>query len=227
MGMCVLVLGASGSGKSTSMRNFAPEEIGVLNVAGKPLPFRSSLPVANNAKYDTITKALTNPTKPSYVIDDADYLLAFDNFARASVKGYDKYVEMAVNFYNTLRIAAERTPEDCIVYFMMHEDEDSTTGRIKPKTIGRMLDEKLNVEGLFTVVLRTAVTSDGESMSYKFETQSNGFTPCKSPIGMLPPTMDNDLKAVDTAIREYYKWEKPLTNLDQKTTRREKNHETH
>lgn len=217
MGMCVLVLGASGSGKSTSMRNFTPEEIGVLNVAGKPLPFRNSLPVANNVKYDTIAKALTNATKQSYVIDDADYLLAFDNFARASVKGYDKYVEMAVNFYNTLRLAAERTPETCIVYFLMHEDEDSATGRIKPKTIGRMLDEKLNVEGLFTVVLRTTVTSDGESMRYQFETQSNGFTPCKSPIGMLPPTMDNDLKAVDTAIREYYGWKKQLTNLDLKT----------
>jgi len=209
MGMCVLVIGQSGSGKSTSLRNFAPDEVGVLNVAGKPLPFRSNLQAVNNAKYETVEKALAQAKRPSYVIDDAGYLLMFDNFAKATVKGYDKFTEMGVSFYNLLRVAAARTPEDCIVYFIMHEDEDSTTGRIKPKTIGRMLDEKLNIEGLFTVVLRSVSTSDDNGgIAYQFETQTNGLTPCKCPIGMLPPVMENDLKAVDTAIREYYGWAK-------------------
>lgn len=206
MGMCVLVLGQSGSGKSTSLRNFTSDEVGVLNVAGKPLPFRNGLQVANNVKYSDIEKALSRAQKPSYVIDDASYLLTFDSFNSATETGYAKYTRYAVNFYNLLRVAATKTPDDCIVYFLMHEDVDSNTGQIKAKTVGKMIESQLTLEGLFTVVLRARVAEVDGTYAYQFETQSNGLTPCKCPIGMLPPVMENDLKTVDTAIREYYGW---------------------
>lgn len=206
MGMCVLVLGQSGSGKSTSLRNFTSDEVGVLNVAGKPLPFRNSLQVANNVKYSDVEKALSRAVKPAYVIDDASYLLTFDSFNSATETGYAKYTRYAVNFYNLLRVAATKTPDDCIVYFLMHEDVDSNTGQIKAKTVGKMIESQLTLEGLFTVVLRARVAEVDGTYAYQFETQSNGLTPCKCPIGMLPPVMENDLKTVDTAIREYYGW---------------------
>lgn len=206
MGMCVLVLGQSGSGKSTSLRNFTSDEVGVLNVAGKPLPFRNGLQVANNVKYSDIEKALSRAVKPAYVIDDASYLLTFDSFNSATETGYAKYTRYAVNFYNLLRVAATKTPDDCIVYFLMHEDVDSNTGQIKAKTVGKMIESQLTLEGLFTVVLRARVAEVDGTYAYQFETQSNGLTPCKCPIGMLPPVMENDLKTVDTAIREYYGW---------------------
>jgi len=208
MGMCVLVIGQSGSGKSTSLRNFSPDEVGVLNVAGKPLPFRNNLQAANNVKYSDIEKALSRAAKPSYVIDDASYLLTFDSFNSATETGYAKYTRYAVNFYNLLRVAATKTPDDCIVYFLMHEDTDSNTGQVKAKTVGKMIESQLTLEGLFTIVLRTRVAEVDGTYSYQFETQSNGLTPCKSPIGMLPPVMENDLRAVDAAIREYYGWAK-------------------
>jgi len=208
MGMCVLVLGQSGSGKSTSLRSFTPDEVGVLNVAGKPLPFRNNLQVANNVKYSDIEKALGRAVKPAYVIDDASYLLTFDSFNSATETGYAKYTRYAVNFYNLLRAAATKTPDDCIVYFLMHEDVDSNTGQVKAKTVGKMIESQLTLEGLFTIVLRTRVAEVDGVYAYQFETQSNGLTPCKCPIGMLPPVMENDLKAVDVAIREYYGWTK-------------------
>lgn len=204
MGIGVLIIGDSGTGKSTSLRNFERGEIGILNVAGKPLPFRNNLARLDNARYNQIHQALMKDSLNAYVIDDAGYLLSFDNFRRAKENGYGKFVDMAQSFEQMLEAIAG-TSADTIVYVMMHAERDAD-GRIKPKLIGKMLDEKLCVEGLFSIVL-IARNIEGR---YVFETQTDGLTPAKSPIGMFAEReIENDLKAVDTAIREYWNL-KPL-----------------
>lgn len=210
MGNLVLVLGASGSGKSTSLRNFGTDEIGVFSVAGKRLPFRNKLPVANNATYQRIMESLAANKRRCYAIDDATYLMQYDNFARAKETGYGKFVDMAVSFQQLLQ-RATWTNEDTNVFFLMHPDTDAY-GREHIKSIGKMLDEKLCIEGLFPIVIDARVQQgeDGRPR-HVFVTENDGTNLAKSPIDMLPPTMDNDLKAVDTAIREYWGM-RPITD---------------
>lgn len=199
MGVSVLILGHSGSGKSTSLRNFEQGEVGIFNVASKPMPFRKRLSTMNNPQYADIHNALASNKLHAYVIDDANYLMAFQNFAKADEKGYDKFTKMAVNFERLLE-AANNTDEDTIVYFLMHPDYDEG-GRMKPKTIGKMLDNQLCVEGMFPIVLQ-AYNDDG---GYFFLTKSDGTNPVKAPMEMLDEgIVPNDLKFVDTRIREYW-----------------------
>ncbi len=213
MGIPVLILGESGSGKSTSLRNFDPAEIGVFNVASKRLPFRKALAVQNygivdgpeNRKYkrrlgyEDIQEALERGKFKSYAIDDSQYLLAFDFFERATETGYNKFTDMAVSFRNLIQYVIANTPPDTIVYFL-HHTEQTQDGKLKAKTIGKMLDEKLTVEGLFSIVLLAQAKKD----SYVFVTQSQGYSTAKSPMDMFPPEIDNDLKMVDDTIREYW-----------------------
>lgn len=202
MGIPVLIIGESGSGKSASMRNFEPEEVGVFNVASKPLPFRKKLKAADKASYKTITESLAKANLKRYVVDDSQYLLCFEMFATAKDTGYGKFTDMALHFYNLLQFIIRNTPKDCIVYFL-HHTETTADGRVKAKTIGKMLDEKLTIEGLFSIVLYCV--TDG--ISHKFITQSDGNTTAKSPMEMFPLEIDNDLKMVDETIRKYYEFE--------------------
>ena len=208
-------MGESGSGKSASLRNFAPNEISVFNVTNKPLPFKqgkTKIPKIDNATYADIAKALANPNKRAYVIDDAGYLLSFEMFKRANETGYSKFTDMAKNFFDMLDFINTKLPNDIIVYITMHTEDDSEMHRVKVKTIGKMLDQNLKIEGLFSIVLRAVQTEDG----YKFVTRDDMVSTAKSPIGMWEEDMiDNDLKAVDATIREYYDM-KPL--VDNKPT---------
>lgn len=199
MGVPVLILGASGSGKSASLRNFEPGEVGIFNVASKPLPFRKKLPVLNQADYARITAGLTKNALRCYVIDDSQYLMAFSLFDKAKEAGYQKFTDCALNFYNLLRTIQDQTSPDTIVY-LLHHTERGDDGHIKAKTSGKMLDSQLTVEGLFSIVL----LAETNGKEHYFITQSNGLTTAKSPMEMFPAKIDNDLKAVDTAIREYY-----------------------
>lgn len=199
MGIPVLILGPSGSGKSASLRNFEPEEVGIFNVANKPLPFRKKLPTANNATYEMIAGSLKKKNKKTYVIDDSQYLMANEFFDRAKETGYQKFTDIGLHFRNLLQTVIQQTPEDVIVYFLHHTEEDMS-GRLKAKTIGKMLDEKLTVEGLFSIVLLTVA----EGAEHYFVTNSGGNSTAKSPMGMFEPKIDNDLRMVDQIIREYY-----------------------
>lgn len=199
MGIPVLILGESGSGKSASMRNFKPEEVGIFNVASKPLPFRGKLPTVQNAGYDSILACLKKPSRKCYVIDDSQYLLCFEMFSKSKELGYQKFTDIALHFYNLVQFVIRNTPPDTIVYFL-HHAETTTDGKIKAKTIGKMLDEKLTVEGLFSIVLMCC--TDGKK--HYFVTQSDGNTTAKSPMDMFDIIIDNDLKMVDSAIRSYY-----------------------
>ena len=199
MGIPIFILGESGSGKSTSMRNFSEDEVGIFNVASKPLPFRKKIPKVDGATYETIIKGLSNPKLKKYVIDDSQYLMAFAMFEKAKQTGYTKFTDMALDFKNLIDFVIKSTPPDVIVYFL-HHTEQLEDGRIKAKTMGKMLDNHLTVEGLFSIVL--LAKTDGTN--YKFITQSNGASTAKSPLDMFEKEIDNDLKAVDSAVRTYW-----------------------
>lgn len=199
MGIPILVLGASGSGKSTSLRNFNEKEIGIFNVAGKPLPFRKKLFKLDNANYSTILQGLKTPTLKTYVIDDSQYLMAFESFDHAKETGYGKFINMALNFKNLINFIVQHTPPDVIVYFLHHTETDDN-GRLKAKTLGKMLDNQLTLEGLFSIVL----ICQAEGNEHFFITNSDGTTPAKSPMNMFELKIDNDLKMVDDTIRNYY-----------------------
>lgn len=205
MGIPVLILGESGSGKSTSLRNFNPEEVAIFNVAGKPLPFKKKMPyVINDANYTIIEKKLKENKFKKYVIDDAQYLMAFELFEKAKQTGYGKFTDIAVHYQNLLTTIIKETPEDCIVYILSHLEE-TNSGKLKMKTVGQMLDNQLTVEGLFTIVLMSFYSNK----QYKFMTQTDGRTPCKSPLDMFESLeIDNDLKFVDEKIREFYGFDK-------------------
>ena len=199
MAVLVMIYGQSGTGKSTSLRNFTNDEVAVINVSGKPLPFRSKLTTYDTDSYTKISSALNKIERKSIVIDDATYLMVNEFMRTAKVAGYQKYTDMAVNF-NSLVAQASQLANDKIVYFLGHSDlKDDGTEHFK--TIGKMLDNYVTVEGKFTIVLKTVV-QDGK---YYFSTHNSGQDTVKSPLGMFEDNyIDNDLKAVDEVIREYY-----------------------
>ena len=219
MATAVLIMGESGSGKSASLRNFAPNEISVFSVTSKPLPFKqgkTKIPKIDNATYTDIANALANPNKRAYVIDDAGYLLSFEMFKRANETGYSKFTDMAKNFFDMLDFINTKLPNDIIVYITMHTEDDSEMHKTKAKTIGKMIDQNLNLEGLFTIVLRAMQTEEG----YKFITRDDRVSTAKSPMGMFESDkIDNDLKEVDRIIREYYDM-KPLVDNKATTTKK-------
>ncbi|MBQ3864047.1 MAG: AAA family ATPase [Schwartzia sp.] len=201
MGIPVLILGESGSGKSASLRNFSPDEVVIYNVAGKPLPFRNGtkMMLADNPTYAQIFGSLAKNKVKRYIIDDSQYLLCFELFDRSGENGYTKFTEMAKHFYDLIQTVIRKLPSDTIVYFLHHTEQ--VGDKYKAKTIGRMLDEKLTVEGLFSIVLM-AKNIDGKHF---FLTQSDGSDTVKTPMEMFPEAeIDNDLKLVDKTIREYY-----------------------
>lgn len=212
MAIPVLIMGPSGSGKTYSIKNFKPEEVGVISVEKGRLPFKSDIKVVkipingtgdgkenygaiNRAKYAWLMQAIKTAKCKSIVIDDSQYLLVNELFDRSAEKGYDKYTQMAANFRNLIHSINELPEDDKIVYFL-HHTETGPDGREKAKTIGKMLDEKLTVEGCFDIVLFC--------QDHKFYTQSNGMSTAKSPENMLELEMVNDLKQVDDAIRDYW-----------------------
>lgn len=200
MGIPVLIMGESGSGKTASLRNFGKGEIGIFNVVGKPLPFKGNLPKLDGGTSESIMNSLKDAKVKCIVIDDSQYLMAFELFDRAKEVGYQKFTDIALNFRNLIQYVIKNMPSNVIVYFL-HHTEQTDFGKIKAKTSGKMLDNQLTLEGLFTIVLMAK--TDGKR--YWFETQSNGFTTCKSPMDMFDSLeIDNDLKTVDNIIREYY-----------------------
>lgn len=212
MGQAVLIIGESGTGKSASLRNFEMGEVTYFNVAGKPLPFKGKfIREVDGDSYRQIKKGLKELETPVAVIDDCQYLMANEYMRRSDERGYDKFTEIAKNFWELITMVSE-LPFDKVVYFLSHIDTD-VNGKEKIKTIGKLLDEKITVEGLFTIVLKTKV-QDGK---FSFSTQNNGNDTVKSPIGMFNANeIDNDLKNVDTVIREYYEMDNPFSEVDER-----------
>lgn len=205
MGIPVLVIGKSGSGKSTSLKNFEHDEIALINVSKKPLPFRGKFDsTAKTDDYNKIHELINKTIKKSIVIDDAGYLITnhFMKGHSSAGKGngvFNLYNELGDKFWGLIEHIKE-LPEDKIVYIIMHEDSNDY-GEVKPKTIGKLLDEKVCIEGMCTIVLR-CMTKDGR---HYFRTKTDGLDVSKSPVGMFEDEeIDNDLKFVDKTIREYW-----------------------
>lgn len=212
MGTPVLILGESGTGKSTSLRNLNPEETLLVQAVKKPLPFRNnwkqydrqsktgSVIVSDNSGVicDAI-KFFPSIGKKVIVIDDYQYTMANEFMRRSQEKGYDKFTEMAKGAWDIV-MTCQQVPDDVIVYILSHTQTDDR-GVTRCKTIGKLLDEKITLEGLFTIVMRT-VKRDG---NYLFTTQNDGFDTVKTPMGMFDSdTISNDLNEVTKAIRSYY-----------------------
>ena len=212
MSLPVLITGRSGSGKTYSLKNFSADEVGVISVEKGRLPFKTDIKVArvpkdptkgeardaaqlNAAKYSWIMRAIEKASMKAIVIDDSQYLLVNELFDRAYEKGFDKFVSIAAKFRDLIHFVNDLEDANKIVYFLHHSESDGE-GREKVKTIGKMLDEKLTVEGCFDIVLYC--------QDHKFFTQSNGQSTAKSPEDMFELEIPNDLKAVDEAIRNYY-----------------------
>ena len=215
MSIATMILGQSGTGKTASLRNLVPADTLLIQAVKKPLPFRSkdwractkgdpqgSILVTDSSP--TIVGAMQRTKKPVIVIDDFQYVLANEFMRRildqeTGNAAFAKYNEIARYAWDIL-MTAGRLADDTRVYILAHTQQDDQ-GHVKVKTIGKLLDEKITMEGLLTIVLRTAVING----QYLFSTQNNGLDTVKSPMGMFDAEhIPNDLAAVDAAICEYY-----------------------
>ena len=200
MGVPVLIIGETGSGKTYSIKNMNPEKVGIFSVEKGRLPFKGEFKVAQKATYNMINRALKEPKLKQYVIDDSQYLLVNDYFDRAKESGFGKFTDMALAFRNLVHDVNMKLPDDVIVYFLHHTEFDTNSGRTKAKTIGKMIDSYLTLEGCFDIVLMTSI----ENGEHYFITQSDGYSTAKSPEGMFDLKIPNDLEFVDRKIREYW-----------------------
>ena len=174
------------------------------------MPFRKKFEsTINTDDYQTILKAIFNTKKKAIVIDDAGYLITNHFMSKHSQCGggngvFNLYNEIGDHFWGLIEFVKNKLDEDKIVYFIMHEDVQDN-GDIKPKTIGKLLDDKVCIEGMFTIALRCMT----DNAKHYFKTQSDGYDICKTPMEMFEDKrIDNDLKVVDTTIRNYYELRK-------------------
>lgn len=210
MAIPILIIGKSGSGKSASMRNLDPNRVALINVLGKPLPFRGKFMQLVTDDYSKVAASITSAPKKNrdiIIIDDAGYLITNMFMRGHSNTGagngvFSLYNTIGDRFWNLIEVIRSE-PSNARVYLMMHEDVNDF-GQVKPKTIGRLIDEKVCLEGMFTICLRCMI-SDGKHV---FRTQSDGSDVAKSPMGMFETfEIDNDLNMVDQKICDYYKEE--------------------
>ena len=222
MGLGILILGESGTGKTTAARNFDEGELAVVNVTGKPLPFRKNFEtLKNTTDANEILRFIRGTNAKRILIDDCQYIMSFQYMRRIKENGWDKFNEIQSDFFSIID-AVSSLPDDVIVYFNSHI-ETRDDGKQRIKTIGKMLDEKITIEGMFTTVLKTHV-SDGK---YYYLTQNSGNDTVKSPLGMFADfAIDNDLKYVDEKIRNYYgfdgaKTDEEMAEADEEVSRPE------
>ena len=222
MGTSIMILGESGRGKSRSIKDLNPEETLVIKSISKPFPFKSALwkkfdpatktgSIWSTDNYSVIKQAIKSAKsfgKSVIVIDDAQYLMANEFMNKSSQKGFDKFTEIAKNMWELITTANEECDEQVRVYFLQHT-ETTNDGSIKAKTIGKMLDEKITLEGMVTVVLNAEM----ENGKYFFTTQNSGSNTAKSPEEMFEEfRIDNDLRKVDDALCDYYGYTKQKQN---------------
>jgi hypothetical protein len=206
--IAVLVLGKSGSGKSSSLRNLKPEEYSLVNPLKKELPFKTNVKGLESDNYELIKKFITETPKKIVVIDDSNYLLT-NQFMRNHSKGgsgnavFSVYNEIGDNYWGLVQ-HEKNLDGGKIIFNFMHEEE-TESGNIIPKTIGKLLNEKVCIEGMYTIVIR-AMYKDGKHI---FRLKTDGNDCVKTPIGMFEEEeCDNDLKYIIEKIREYYELDK-------------------
>lgn len=213
MGLPVLIYGKSGSGKSRSLKFFAENEIMLVNIEGKALPFRNQFKyVCKSDKLDSIMAQLQKMPCKTAVIDDAGYLMTHHFMANHRNKkgnaSFEMYDDIADTMYFLVQGVKNTLPDDVIVYIMFHEDTGDT-GETKIRTIGKLIDNKVCLEGMVTICLR-CMSDQGKHF---FRTQTDGFDITKSPEDMFTELeIDNNLKLVDDTIRDFYGWKEEAGN---------------
>ena len=199
MGVSVLVIGASGSGKSRSIKNMPPEEIGVFNISGKLFPFREQVPAANICRAADIKDQLKKGSRKCYILDDAQFIMSFQEMDTKKT-GFDKWNAIGYDFIGLVRFVNEQLPADTTVYFLMHS-EVTDDGCTKAKTLGKLIDAHYTLEGLAPVVIGCEIVQG----KHKFVLHNKGATTYKTPEGMFEQDeIENDLVLVDDAIRDYW-----------------------
>lgn len=206
MAQKILIMGESGTGKSTSLRNLDPEITAVVNPVGKPLPFKSSngkfTMLNNETKSGNITAWLKGQAKAGkkiLIVDDFQYLLSIPYMNRIHEGGWDKWNDFGDDYFKLIDVCAD-LPADVRVYYLSH-CETLENGITTIKLIGKLLREKITIEGLFTIVLRTSVIDQ----KYFFLTQNSGKDTVKSPMGMFSEyAVENDLAYIDDKVCNYY-----------------------
>lgn len=225
MGQGILIIAESGAGKSTSIEALDPKETFIINVANKPLPFKgwrkkyvawSKENLGGNlydkATPDSIEACLRyisekRPEIKNVVIDDFQYMSSFEFFDKVDEKGYEKFTKIGAHLARVARLPKDLR-DDLMIFILTHAEESTDMEgkrKFKAKTIGRMVDEKLTLEGLFSIVLFGKVKKNKEGViRYVFETQTNGENTCKSPRGMFNSLeIENNLQIVRDAILDY------------------------
>lgn len=198
----VLLYGKSGSGKTSSFRNYTNEEIAYINILDKPLPFKSDIKINSLDKYEQIIAGIKGTKKKTIVIDDAGFLLTNEMFERARETGYTKFTQIAEKFYNLIK-EIKKIDGGKVVVISMHEEIEE--GQVKLKTAGKMIESNGVIEGNFTVAIRTMC----DNGKYVFRLKNTGNDITKTPIGLFTEEeIENDFKIVDKAIREYYELDK-------------------
>ena len=214
MSIATAIIGNSGTGKTASLRNLNSADVLLIQTIRKPLPFRHDWqPFDPDKKTGTIAitddsgsiirgiESATALGKSIVVVDDFQYLLSNEFMRRAAEKGFDKFTEIARHGWDVMN-AAMNAPEGVRVYVLCHSASDDFGGNIRMKTIGKLLDEKIVLEGMLSVVLRTQV----ENGRYMLSTKNNGNDTVKTPMEMFEyDLIENDLAQIDKAICEYYK----------------------
>jgi hypothetical protein len=201
MATVTLILGKSGSGKSASLRNLDPDATALIQVIKKPLPFKGATKWHSYVTDDhaKIIGAASKTSRKVIVIDDFQYMLANEFMRRSEERGFDKFSDIGRHTWDVFD-ALLKLPDDVRVYILSHTEE-TDAGQIKMKTIGKMLDEKITLEGMVSIVLRSVV----QDRNHLFSTRNNGSDTTKAPMGMFDDELiDNDLAVVDAAICEYY-----------------------
>lgn len=169
------------------------------------LPFKNNknFKIAKNATYEQITDTLKNPKLKKYVIDDSTYLMINQVFDRIKETGYNKFSDIAKKFRDVIHDVNKKAPDDVVVYYLHHLENVHNSGKVKAKTAGKMLDDVLDIPSCFDIVLLAQAENNGKD--HYFITQSDGFTPVKSPEGMFDDLkIPNDLEFIDKKIREFY-----------------------
>ena len=225
MAQGILIIAEPGSGKSTSIENLDPKETFIINVANKPLPFKGwkkkyiqwskdnpkgNLYGGSTAQQIEACLRYVNEKRldiKTIVVDDFQYMSSFAFFDAADEKGYEKFTRIGADLARIARLPKDLR-DDLTVIFLTHSEESTDIEgkrKVKAKTIGKMVDEKLSLEGLFSIVLFGRVKKEKEGgVRYVFETQNNGENTCKSPRGMFDSTeIPNDLKLVKEAMVEF------------------------
>lgn len=199
MSQLTFVLGNSGTGKSTSLRNFKVKDgIGYITATGKPLPFKNDIPQVHAKNYTSLRAMIEQSKAPVMVIDDFNYFMSFEEFAQAGNKGYEKFTQMAVNVVNIIDLISKKDSDQR--FYILAHSENNDEGRLKLKTTGKMVSDKFVPEGLTNQVIETAVI-DGEFV-FKVKTDGSGI---KTPMGMFETdTIPNDLKVLDEKIKAFY-----------------------